>query len=125
MDNQGEKTRKAVIALGALAAVVAYCTFCMATDSMPRCPFKWITGFDCPGCGSQRAIRALIAGHPLEAWSYNLILPPMLAYLAAILVLPLIKGGIPRKIYERLTSPGVISAIAAVVILWWIVRNLI
>ena len=92
---------------------------------MPRCPFKWITGFDCPGCGSQRAIRALIAGHPLEAWSYNLILPPMLAYLAAILVLPLIKGGIPRKIYERLTSPGVISAIAAVVILWWIVRNLI
>lgn len=66
-----------------------------------------------------------MAGHPLEAWGYNLILPPMLAYLAAILLMPLFKGKASRKIYERLTSPVIIAAIAAVVILWWILRNLI
>lgn len=125
MDDKGDKTGKLVIALGAVAAVGAYFIFCMVTDSMPRCPFKWITGLDCPGCGSQRAIRALMAGHPLEAWGYNLILPPMLAYLAAILLMPLFKGKASRKIYERLTSPVIIAAIAAVVILWWILRNLI
>src|ERR1700712_1765683 len=27
-----------------------------------RCPFKYLTGIDCPGCGFQRAVIALIQG---------------------------------------------------------------
>jgi len=28
-----------------------------------RCPFKYLTGIDCPGCGFQRAVLALIQGN--------------------------------------------------------------
>lgn len=113
------------MAIGALCAVAAYCAFCLLTDAMPRCPFKWLTGLDCPGCGSQRAVRALLAGHPLQAWGYNLLLPPMLAYLSAILLLPLCRDRRARSVYQRLTSSDVIWGIAAAVILWWVIRNLI
>jgi hypothetical protein len=27
-----------------------------------RCPFKYLTGIDCPGCGFQRSVLALIQG---------------------------------------------------------------
>jgi hypothetical protein len=27
------------------------------------CPFKYLTGIDCPGCGFQRAVIELIQGH--------------------------------------------------------------
>ena len=29
----------------------------------PRCPFLSITGWRCPGCGSQRAIHAILHGY--------------------------------------------------------------
>lgn len=37
----------------------------------PKCPFKLLTGLNCPGCGLQRATYALLHGHIREAWSYN------------------------------------------------------
>ena len=36
-----------------------------------KCPFKFATGFDCPGCGSQRALHALLHGEFIQAFSYN------------------------------------------------------
>lgn len=109
---------------GAALAVVAYGAFCLYGGMMPRCPFKWATGLDCPGCGSQRAFRALLSGHPLEAWGYNLFLPFVMAYLLAILVLPLSKATVARRLYECLTSATAIWILLVLVILWWVVRNL-
>src|ERR1700749_2042734 len=31
-------------------------------DHLLRCPFKYLTGIDCPGCGFQRSVLALING---------------------------------------------------------------
>jgi hypothetical protein len=31
-------------------------------DHMLRCPFKYITGVDCPGCGFQRSVLDLLQG---------------------------------------------------------------
>lgn len=108
-----------------MIAVAAYVLFCLYGDMMVRCPFKWATGYDCPGCGSQRAFRALLSGDLPEAWSYNRFLPFALLYLGAILVLPLIKRGVACKIYRYLTSATAIWILLGAVILWWIVRNLI
>ena len=38
---------------------------------MPKCPFKLITGLNCPGCGIQRAIHAMLHGKFTEAITYN------------------------------------------------------
>jgi hypothetical protein len=49
----------------------------------PACQFHQFTGLDCPGCGSQRALHALLHGQVLTAAHDNLLL---------ILSLPLFLG---------------------------------
>ena len=41
---------------------------------MPKCPVKLMTSLDCPGCGFQRALHALLHGRVVEAIHYNLFL---------------------------------------------------
>ena len=36
-----------------------------------KCPFNYFTSYDCPGCGSQRALHALLHGELRKAFSYN------------------------------------------------------
>jgi len=33
-----------------------------ANNYLLPCPFKYLTGYDCPGCGFQRSLLALLAG---------------------------------------------------------------
>jgi hypothetical protein len=40
----------------------------------PVCPFHRITGLDCPGCGSLRAIHQLLHGNILAAIRFNALL---------------------------------------------------
>ncbi len=110
---------------GAVLAAVVYGAFCLYGGMMPRCPFKWLTGWDCPGCGSQRAFGALLAGNPVEAWSYNFFLPFVVAYLLLILVLPLSENATARKAHSRLTSATAIWILLALVLSWWVIRNII
>ena len=37
----------------------------------PRCPFLLLTGLQCPGCGTQRALHQLLHLHIGEAFRYN------------------------------------------------------
>ena len=54
------------------AIIVVYYLFNPAQYSFfPRCPSKLITGYDCPGCGTQRAFHALLNGNIAEALHYN------------------------------------------------------
>ncbi len=40
----------------------------------PACVFKLVTGFDCPGCGSTRALHALLHGDIFKAANSNILL---------------------------------------------------
>jgi hypothetical protein len=43
-----------------------------AADSLlPSCPFHVLTGLYCPGCGTTRALHALLHGDPWLAWRMN------------------------------------------------------
>ena len=46
------------------------------------CPFKQLTGLDCPGCGLQRSLIALLKGDVVASFNFY---PPMLAILALML----------------------------------------
>lgn len=51
----------------------------------PVCQFHQLTGLDCPGCGSLRALHELLHGHLATALHLNLLLVlslPLLAWLA-------------------------------------------
>ena len=38
---------------------------------VPKCSFHELTGLNCPGCGMQRFLHALMHGHFSEAIHYN------------------------------------------------------
>ena len=40
----------------------------------PKCAFRLLTGLDCPGCGSLRALHRLLHGRLAEAWALNPLL---------------------------------------------------
>lgn len=97
-----------------------------ATGFMPRCLFKWATGWDCPGCGSQRAFEALLSGRLGEAFTANLLLVPALLYLAFLLAC-YIFSDVPRmqRLHRAVTSAAALGAIAVITVGWMIARNLL
>jgi hypothetical protein len=53
------------------------------TGFFPACPFRAVTGFACPGCGSTRGLHALVHGDFIAAFKFNpltMIAVPFLLY---------------------------------------------
>lgn len=93
----------------------------------PKCPFRALTGLQCPGCGSQRAIHALLHGHVGEAFRQNALVPMAIPYVMIGFYLrgvskPSEKMLIWRKI---LFGEWAIKIFAVVVILQFTIRNLL
>jgi hypothetical protein len=89
----------------------------------PKCIFKLISGYQCPGCGASRAIYAMLHGHPLEALSYNYFFLIALPYLLAVIV----TGWIPQLSRLKQIVQGETLAWIYLVMffIWWILRNLL
>ncbi|MDP9047591.1 MAG: DUF2752 domain-containing protein [Bacteroidota bacterium] len=50
-------------------------------DHLLPCPFKYLTGIDCPGCGFQRSVIALIQGNLYKSLQlYPAAIPLMLFF---------------------------------------------
>lgn len=111
-----------------LAAIVAlavlYAVNPVEHALMPKCPFKLLTGLDCPGCGFQRAMHALLHGNIKEAIGYNLFLLFALPYLVALLVERTLPRGNTRRRWQKAleSKPMVIFYVVAYVV-WFFVRN--
>lgn len=91
---------------------------------MPKCMLHTITGWDCPGCGSQRAAHALLHGDIPEAFRQNALLMIMLPYLALLLVAELFKTRL-QGLFKALYSTTAIIIVVCVIVAWGVVRNLI
>ncbi|WP_293742721.1 DUF2752 domain-containing protein [uncultured Pedobacter sp.] len=51
------------------------------------CPFKALTGIDCPGCGFQRSFIALIQGDLSKSWSlYPPTIPLLFLFISTALL---------------------------------------
>lgn len=91
----------------------------------PKCPFHTLTGLDCPGCGSQRAIYSLLHGDLRQAISYNLLLvislPFLLVQLSYKIRSFILKRDIRWKILYHPLTPKIIFVI---VMIFWIARNI-
>lgn len=51
---------------------------------LPECPFYKTTGWLCYGCGSTRALHALLHGHCADSLKYNILLVPTLVWLGTL-----------------------------------------
>lgn len=111
--------------LAAVAVAAVYFIFDPATTVwMPKCPLHLLTGWDCPGCGSQRAIHALAHGDFESAFRANALLVVMLPYLVLLLFSELARGQHPR-LYKLLSHPYIVIPVAVVIVGWGILRNII
>lgn len=90
---------------------------------MPKCPVHFLTGLDCPGCGSQRAVHALLHGRLYEAWAHNALLVLLLPYLVLMGYAEAQRRKHPR-LYRSLSSLPVIIAVIGAVAVWTVIRNL-
>ena len=110
-----ERLRVLVTAVAVAAGWVALFVFDPArTGGLPPCPFHWLTGLYCPGCGSTRALHQLAHGHLAEALGYNpltVLLLPVIAYLVVTRRNP---------IYRSLT----IWVLVGVVVAFGVLRNI-
>jgi hypothetical protein len=89
------------------------------------CPFKAITGWDCPACGGLRAVNDLGHGQVVEAAHSNLVFVGSLPLLLGLWLLWLGRGwtGDDRRVLpSRVVRPLTIAA-AAVVLVFTIYRN--
>ncbi len=106
-----------------LAWVAALATLDPATSPLfPPCMWRAATGWLCPGCGSARALHALLRGHIMVALETN----PLAVVTATLLPFDFVgrwrrhDGGWTNK--ARTVH---LRAIAAVTVLFWILRNVI
>ena len=90
----------------------------------PRCAFNSLTGYYCPGCGSQRAIHSLLHLNIAGVVGNNfLFLPAVVAVAYHYTHKPLNKKfswKLPNIFYKKAT-PWVIFGI---ILLFWLLRNL-
>lgn len=60
--------------------------FSQVQDWLIPCPIKTIIGIDCPGCGFQRSLLALLQGHWYESYQiYPPTVPLLMLFLYMIL----------------------------------------
>jgi hypothetical protein len=113
---------KVAAASGVAAAVlVALWRLDPSTSAVfPPCLFRALTGWQCPGCGSARALHALLHGQLTDALRLNPLAVAALP-LAAVECLYRAAGGRP-SLLSRLGSRSTL-AIAAAVILFGVARN--
>jgi hypothetical protein len=83
----------------------------------PACPFKALTGLDCPGCGGLRMTHDVLHGDLAAAAADNIFL---------LVGLPLLFGWmlVRWRRGETLMTKSVLAVIIVAAISWTVVRNL-
>lgn len=91
----------------------------------PRCPFRMITGYKCPGCGSQRAVHELFHANLSMAMHYNILLVISVPYLLLAFVFDIVKNTNPAYLRwrRRIFGKNAIIIILGIIIVYWVLRN--
>lgn len=91
----------------------------------PPCPFFTLTGFFCPGCGSQRAFHDLLHGNILAAADHNLMFVlalPLIVFSAIVLVNNLFRG---KKLKQALVyNAAFAKGVLVFILVFWLFRNI-
>lgn len=107
-----------------VAAYVYSCEY-FGIGFILKCPFYFFTGYLCPGCGSQRAIAALLHGNLTDAIHSNILLVILIAVLVLRVVMQIIgeRFYIMPTIYETKTTVN-LKIITIMLIGFGVIRNI-
>lgn len=95
---------------------------------VPPCPFRSLTGLDCPFCGGTRATRELLTGDVSGALDYNLLVPLMALVAVGLGLWWLVSRRTEAVSFDGAralaTSKSVWIVVGVAVVAFWILRNL-
>ena len=86
-------------------------------SAFPGCPFKLLTGWNCPGCGGLRMVHDLLHGDLSAAVVDNVFLLVGLPSLVFWVLLRMRQG---RAVF----GPVTVTVLVALTVVWTVMRNL-
>ena len=93
------------------------------TGFFPVCPFRAITGFTCPGCGSTRGLHRLLHGDVVAAFELNPLMVLSLPFLLYAL-LRYTNAAVRSQPLERTRlNAKYIWMLLVVILSFWVFRN--
>jgi hypothetical protein len=116
-------TAAAILASLAVGGAYLYWFEPGKTGFFPACPFHTLTGFNCPGCGTTRALHQLLHGNLVAAFELNpltILLLPALAYALVSFSKSAITG---RPMPEIHLPPKLLWLSVFIVFGFWVFRN--
>jgi hypothetical protein len=118
--------RGGLIALAAAGCASVYYLVTVpptADTFYPRCQLHATTGLHCPGCGTTRALHALLNGRVGEALRYNALFPIVIPAVVWAFVHSIrVSKGLSEAHTSRAVTRG-FTALAVAVIAYGILRN--
>lgn len=121
--SQPRRSSNRYVAAGSAAALAGALGYIGLADPhrpssvYPQCPFKWLTGWDCPACGGLRMTHDLLHGDLAASINDNLFL---------LLAIPLVAAWVlvrRRRGQSWLPIPTLLTLVVAATA-WTVVRNL-
>jgi len=117
---------KFILFLGLISSSIVILYFLNPASSIfyAPCPFKTLTGFYCPGCGSLRALHQLLHGNFLSAFRLNPLMVlalPIMVYAFCSKVIFFVTG----RPLPRIFVPAIwIWLLLVIILLFWVFRNI-
>jgi hypothetical protein len=105
-------TSTLAVAIAGAGLLVLYRFDPVTTRGFPQCVFHALTGLQCPGCGTTRALHALLHGNVPAAWHFNAALFVVAPFVVTAHVWP-----------EFRTHRATAWAAVAFTMAWWVGRN--
>ena len=117
--------KRLIVGLGLPALLLLLLLYEHLDGESLQCPFYRLTNLYCPGCGSGRAVRALLQGELAQSFRWN----PMLYLLGVPCALVILYEYLrivffPEKLRAVVLPRWACILLAAVILAWWILRNL-
>ena len=107
--------------------ILIYANFNPSENQLfPKCPVYTLTGYQCPGCGFQRALYNFLHGNVVAAFSYNPLIFILFPYLFSIIVLEYFTNKtnpFVQKLHRIFLSKWALLIIATLIVIFMIVRN--
>jgi hypothetical protein len=127
---EADRTRQLMITAGVWMGLTAAAIFVFffnpaspANQWFPKCPFRLLTGMQCPGCGSTRAFYQLLHLHPLAAFKLNplmILTLPFIVYGFLGFTRSALMGRPQRRVF---IPPIYLWAWLFLLIFFWVFRN--